>query len=126
MASDAAGQSTGSLPMPEPFSIELLPDRGTVYLAVAGELDAATAPQLRERLEELAAAGFARLVLDVRAATFIDSMGLAVIVRFARQRDNFAIIPGSGAANDLLRRTGLLERLPSVPGAPARASPRIA
>lgn len=56
-------------------------DRGTcVVLAVTGELDVATAPQLRQEAVRLSAAGRNHLVVDLSGVDFLDSTGLGVIV----------------------------------------------
>lgn len=46
----------------------------------AGPLDVATAPQLRQRLIQLQVASGTRILLDLDAVEFVDSMGLAVII----------------------------------------------
>lgn len=48
-------------------------------LALAGELDAHTAPQLAEHLVELPA-GDADVVLDIERVEFMDSSGLRVVI----------------------------------------------
>ena len=49
-------------------------------LSVVGELDLATAPQLRQKIIGLVNEGANRLVLDLTATDFLDSIGLGVIV----------------------------------------------
>jgi anti-sigma B factor antagonist len=49
-------------------------------VAVAGEVDLATAPLLRERLEARLAAGMSTIIVDLRDTTFLDSTGLGVLV----------------------------------------------
>jgi anti-sigma B factor antagonist len=49
-------------------------------LSVQGEIDVATAPQLRERLVEAIGAGHTHVVLDLSEVGFLDSTGLGVIV----------------------------------------------
>jgi anti-sigma B factor antagonist len=50
-------------------------------LSIAGELDLATAPRLRDRLVRLAAEfGGARLVVDLDGASLVDSIGLGALV----------------------------------------------
>ena len=63
-------------------------DHSEDYLAVvsvAGELDAATAPELRERLHSLLDAGCAWLLLDLRELEYIDSEGLGLLIGVARR-----------------------------------------
>ena len=60
----------------------------TATVALAGELDLATAPQLRDHLDQLYASGVRTFVLDTAGVTFIDSVGLSVILAlFRRCRD---------------------------------------
>lgn len=54
-------------------------------VAVRGELDAYTAPQLRKVLDELLDGSVRRVVVDLEATTFIDSTGLGVLVAAARK-----------------------------------------
>jgi len=49
-------------------------------LRVRGRLDAVTAPDLKERLKQLAAGGHVHLVLDMTTVSFVDSAGLAALV----------------------------------------------
>ena len=55
-----------------------------VNIRVAGELDLATVPQLRQAVDAHARSG-QTMVIDLREIEFIDSMGLATLVR-ARHR----------------------------------------
>jgi anti-sigma B factor antagonist len=56
-----------------------------LVLAVGGELDIATAPVLRDRLTAAIEAGKDRLVIDLSAISFLDSVALATILH-AKQR----------------------------------------
>jgi anti-sigma B factor antagonist len=49
-------------------------------LAVRGELDIATVPELRERLDAAVDAGVKRLVLDLSEVAFMDSIAMAAIL----------------------------------------------
>ena len=49
-------------------------------LRVTGEVDACTAPVLRERIRELAAGGAVHLIADLSQVDFLDSTGLGVLV----------------------------------------------
>ena len=56
-----------------------------VVLTVGGELDIATAPELRARLSAAVDAGLSRLVIDLRPLSFLDSVALATLLQ-ARRR----------------------------------------
>jgi anti-sigma B factor antagonist len=81
---------------PRPFTIDRTRLGATLSLAVTGDLDAATAPQLQS---ELLRAGIdcTRLVLDLTDLTFIDSVGLSVLLATKklseRQRFELYVIP---------------------------------
>src|SRR3982751_5804221 len=49
-------------------------------IAVGGEIDVYTAPSLRERLNELVAAGHYDLIVDMEKVEFLDSTGLGGLV----------------------------------------------
>src|SRR2546430_838621 len=49
-------------------------------LEVRGEVDAHTAPRVRDRLRELVDDGHVRIAIDAEAVEFMDSTGLAVLV----------------------------------------------
>ena len=79
--------------IPAEFSIadSRLADGG-VLLTVAGELDIATVPVVRERLSAIADAGARRLVVDLRGVSFMDSTGLAAFIHAKmRQEDEGAM-----------------------------------
>lgn len=55
---------------------------------VRGEVDMATAPQLREELTGLVDAGVTTLVLDCRELQFLDSSGIGVLIAVHKLLDN--------------------------------------
>lgn len=61
------------------FAIEASPAGRTVVLAVHGDVDIATAPELRERLSD-AFGTYQRVVVDLDGVPFLDSTGLGVLV----------------------------------------------
>jgi anti-sigma B factor antagonist len=65
------------------ISVEQRPSEATIRLA--GELDAAAAPQFREVIEKVAEAKPRRLVLLMGELEFMASAGLRVLI-FARQK----------------------------------------
>jgi len=58
-------------------------------VTVVGDLDAATSPILREKLQSVIGEGATRLVIDLRRVTFIESVALGVIVATRRQLGGF-------------------------------------
>lgn len=89
--------------------------RGETLLATpSGELDVATVPRLTAALREHD--GFARLVIDLRSLSFMDSSGLRLLVgehdRAQRHGYVLALVPGGPEVSRLLRVTRLDERLP--------------
>jgi anti-sigma B factor antagonist len=62
------------------FHVEELAGSTPPVIAVRGEIDVATAPQLRECLHAVIARGEATVVLDLLAVTFLDSTALGVLV----------------------------------------------
>jgi anti-sigma B factor antagonist len=56
-----------------------------VVLTVSGELDMATAPELRERLDAALEAGVRRIVVDLQELTFLDSIALAMLLHASRR-----------------------------------------
>jgi len=54
---------------------------GVVVLAVSGEVDVSTGPQLDERLVALADGGLCRVVLDAVGLVFCDGSGITILIR---------------------------------------------
>jgi anti-sigma B factor antagonist len=60
----------------------------TAAVIVRGEVDMATAPQLREELTGLVDSGVTRLVLDCRDLQFLDSSGIGVLIAVHKLLDD--------------------------------------
>ena len=96
---------------PSPFQVngEALED-GVLAFTVNGELDLNTAPQLDKPLEEaLSANGDASVLIDLSSCEFIDSTGIALIVRAWQRVDRDAGGQGNGrlvicCSNDQVQR----------------------
>ncbi len=96
---------------PVPFDVksERL-ENGVIALAVEGELDLDTAPELDRPLgEALAEGGEPSVLIDLSACEFIDSTGIALIVRAWQRVDRGARGEGSGrlvicCSNDQVER----------------------
>lgn len=61
------------------FGFEAL-SKTTGVVIINGRLDLLSASELKNRLQELVAGGWSRLVLDIDAVPFIDSSGLGAII----------------------------------------------
>jgi anti-sigma B factor antagonist len=66
--------------MEQEFRIEQRVNDGVPVIAVIGEIDVATAPQLREALHGVITQGQATVILDLLSVTFLDSTALGVLV----------------------------------------------
>lgn len=67
-----------------------LPSAGCVVLTPKGEIDAYSAPLLRDRITDALEPGVIRLVVDLSRTTFLDSSALGVLVgalKRMRERD---------------------------------------
>jgi anti-anti-sigma factor len=94
--------------------IQRLSDDQGVVFALVGELDLESAPELERQLEEVASARPGRLLIDLGGLEFMDSTGLAVMVRAQRSaRENghgLALRPGPTQVQRLFELTGVLDR----------------
>lgn len=88
-------------------------DGNWVVLSVRGEVDVATAPQLREHLVRLVNDGHAHILLDLNEVGFLDSTGLGVIVgslKRTRSADgDLALCCTQRSILKVLEITGLIE-----------------
>jgi anti-sigma B factor antagonist len=62
------------------FGLDVQQRDGCAVLSVSGEVDLASAPQLRERLADLVVDGHRCIVVDLSATEFLDSTGLGALV----------------------------------------------
>ena len=83
----------------------------TAVIALTGELDIATAPQLEQQVNELDSGPLSQLVLDFRNLAFIDSTGLRVVLGIAESAS------GRGARVALVRGPEAVQRVFSLTGA---------
>jgi anti-sigma B factor antagonist len=68
-------------PVSESLSITRSDDERGVVLALTGELDVISAPELEMQLNGLAAEACPRVLLDLSGLTFVDSAGVSVLVK---------------------------------------------
>jgi anti-sigma B factor antagonist len=86
---------------------------GWVVAEVDGEVDAHTAPMIREAVINLLEEGHRHFVLDLGFVTFMDSMGLGAIVALTKRiRENegsLRIASASGRVLRLFELSGILK-----------------
>lgn len=86
---------------------------GATVVAVSGELDVFTAPDLETTLEGLIDSGQAHIVIDLSAVEFLDSTGLGVMVKalkWAREAGGgLRVVATSERIVKVFRITGLDE-----------------
>jgi anti-anti-sigma factor len=104
---------------PAPFEVKIGElEHGVRAISVRGELDLSTAPTLEGPLEQAIESGEGSVLIDLSQCEFIDSTGIALIVRAWQRLDN----DGNGrglvicSQNDQVRRvleiTGLELSIP--------------
>jgi len=101
--------------MDEALTIEVRHERGCAIVTAAGEIDISTVTLLRERLFEVATSG-APMVVDLEQVSFIDSVGLAVLVGAAKRAavhgGTLQVACALPKIRQLVRLTGLDCRIP--------------
>jgi anti-sigma B factor antagonist len=102
------------------FSVEERQHGDAVLLAVSGELDLRTSPELEERLNGAFGAGAELVILDLRMIEFMDSTGLRVLLAsHQRAKENgkrFALVRGADQVERVLTLTGVRDLLTIVDG----------
>ena len=106
---------------PNPFGLHEEELNGVRVIAISGELDLSTAPRLEEPLEATLASEDAVLLIDLSGCEFIDSTGIALIVRawqrLGGEADNgagrFALCGLGDQVRRLLEVSGLESSLPT-------------
>ncbi|HEV8275618.1 MAG TPA: STAS domain-containing protein [Streptosporangiaceae bacterium] len=95
--------------------VQVKREPGYTIVTVAGELDIATVPQLREHLVALLA-GHRPLVIDLDRVSFCDATGLGVLVGAANRAGasgaSVHLICSRPQTRRLFQLTGLAQRLP--------------
>jgi anti-anti-sigma factor len=85
-------------------------------VALRGELDMATAPQLEAAVDALCAAGAREIVLDLSELSFVDGAGVRAIMaaraRCAEHECAFMVIHPRDLVERLFALTGLLASVP--------------
>jgi anti-sigma B factor antagonist len=98
-------------------------DGNRVVLRIADELDAYTAPALRQRLHDLIDEGAVHIIADMREVAFMDSTGLGVLVgalkRAQKADGTLTLVIGRERVLRIFRVTGLTKHFAIHPTAAA-------
>jgi anti-anti-sigma factor len=103
---------------PTPFKVHSEQADNTVVIFVEGELDMNTAPQLKREMGAPLADSGSSLLIDLGRCEFIDSTGIALIVRAWQQREgegHFALCGVGDQVKRVLDITGLASTIPTHP-----------
>ena len=120
-APDGSAVSVSDLPantpLPPAYAAPASPAGSVLTVAVAGELDLATAPELLNRVNDLIEAGHHRVVLDLGELTFCDSAGLSALARLRKKVAQFdgslALARPTHIVRSVLELTGMTEVIPT-------------
>jgi anti-sigma B factor antagonist len=111
---DSAANECDAVPLPD-FGLEVTRDHQRVSLRASGEVDLATADVLEARISHHLDRAGARVVVDLRAVSFIDSSGIRALIaadqRARELRASLSFIIGGGQTRRVLELTGLVDRL---------------
>lgn len=84
---------------------------GMKILSVAGEIDVYTAPQFREAVDNIIAAGQKHLIIDMSDVTYMDSSGFGTLLSATRrlrpQGGTINLVKCSASIDRILRITRL-------------------
>ena len=87
---------------------------GVPHIELIGELDLSTVDPLKLRLELVEREGPELIVVDLRRVTFMDSIGLGVLLSHRMRAEQagrrFALVAGPQAVRDLFELTGTQDR----------------
>jgi anti-sigma B factor antagonist len=102
------------------FTVEIIgPTGDCAVLQITGELDAYTAPVLRDRMRDLTAVGVRYVIADLRQVDFLDSTGLGVLIgglkRFREHGGSLAPVASQTRILKIFQITGLTSVLPPHP-----------
>jgi anti-anti-sigma factor len=104
--------------VPPPFQIDAESAPKGVRVRPLGEIDLDTVDSIRRKIDDYVAAGCKRVVLDLRAVTFMDSTGVHLILETdAAARTSgweLLLIEGPASVQRTFELAGVRESLPFV------------
>jgi anti-anti-sigma factor len=107
------------LPVPEPLDVETAVDGSVIRVGVAGDVDLSNVGVLEARVRRVFEEhAISRLVLDLRGTTFLDSMGLRLLLELHRDADRghwrLIVVRGPEAVQRTIQIMGLEQLLEFV------------
>jgi len=90
-------------------------DPDSIVVGIVGELDLASVDEIELELQTLLKAAPQRLVFDLSGVTFMDSSGIAMLLRAARRVPSIEVRDPSPIVQMIIRATGLTEVLHAAP-----------
>lgn len=110
MSGGPAQRPGGGAAAPSPFALSVrCHDAATSVIAVEGELDLSSAPELKWALTDALEAGVCRLVVDLSQTSFMDSTGLGVLIGLRKrlpQGCELAIVCPPGVVRQVFEFSG--------------------
>ena len=95
-----------------PATVEIASDdAGTTIVSIGGDLDIASVPGVEGELEPILAIRPARLAFNLSRVTFMDSSGIAMLLRIAERIPTIEIREPSASVRLIISATGLSEVL---------------
>lgn len=112
---NALADGAATLDVPGALGIQLVADGPGIAVILDGELDLETASELDRELAQIDETHVSRILIDLSGVTFMDSTGLASIIRalnFAQSNGHSLVLRrGSNQVQRLFTLTGVNERL---------------
>ena len=95
------------------FGLNVVAEADGVCMKLTGELDIASAPELRDSLAGQSEEPGRSILVDLAEVTYLDSTGISVLVvaakRVRSEGGSFMVANASGAVRRILEITGLVE-----------------
>lgn len=103
------------------MSVSSQREGGLLTVAVSGEVDLSTGPELENAImEAVRADGVTGVLIDLSAVEFLDSSGIALLLRGRREADErsvgYRVSDAHGITRQVLEITGVWEHLVGDPG----------
>lgn len=86
-------------------------DAGPPVITLTGEIDMSNVVVVEDRLQAMLSGARERVVIDVSSLTFIDSSGIAVLLRASEKSQRFELRNPSSMIKRIIEATGLSEVL---------------